>query len=73
MILSKEWRKNKMNHKIPFPLVDFEVDKLYLQELDINNETAVNERMKLIESFIISSGWSIEEYLHKLFNSDQIN
>ena len=59
--------------RIPFEILDIEVDKLYLQPLDETDEEAINERILYIKNFINACGWTEDSYLRKLMGFDNAN
>lgn len=57
--------------KIPFQQLDFEVDKLYMQEIDLEDESKIDLQVTLIANFIKACGWTEQEYLATLLHSTE--
>ena len=51
--------------KIPYEQIAIEVEKLYAQQIDIDDLQAVEEHCNYITQFIESCGWTVEEYTVK--------
>lgn len=54
--------------RLPYEAVTLEVEKLY--DFSIVDEKKIEERCILIQEFIESCGWSIEEYTRVMMGFD---
>ena len=59
--------------KVPFSIVDQEVDKMYRELLEAQDEKQVDELITKIAKFINRCGWSEEEFTSRLMNPDFSN
>lgn len=56
--------------KISFEILNSQIEKIYNQEIDINNTDAVNAQAEYICDFVQACGWSWDDYLNRwLFDS----
>ena len=59
--------------KISYELVVFEMGKLWLKEIDINDSSAVKEHCLLLQSFVEACGWDIISFTKRMMDSKFIN
>lgn len=57
-----------MIKRIPYEIIALEVEKLY--DFSITDEKKIEERCVLIQEFIESCGWSIEDYTRIMMGFD---
>lgn len=55
-------------NKIPYAIVSLEVDKLYQKDFDPSDNDAIIEHCEFIRTFVESCGWTIEDYLKRMWN-----
>ena len=54
--------------KIPYDIVVIQVEKLYTKEFDPSDDNGIAEHCEFIANFVESCGWSVEEYLERMWN-----
>lgn len=57
--------------KVPFAQVEIELQKLY--DYSITDPNKIEERLDLINEFVESCGWTIEEYIREMFGFDKVS
>lgn len=56
--------------KVQFEIVAFEVEKLYSKNISIDDTKAIDNQVLLIETFIKSCGYGVEEFFSKWFGDN---
>ncbi len=51
-------------NKVPFQILNIEVEKLYAKEFHPSQTKAIQAHCKFITDFIESCGWTTDEYLY---------
>ena len=59
--------------KVPFEVVDIEIDKIFSSELDPDDPFAVDKQIKLVRELVEACGWDEEEYIARMFEFNESN
>lgn len=54
--------------KMSYEFVHLQVEKMYAKEFDEKDTTSIEEHCEKIAAFIVSCGWTEEEYIERYCN-----
>ena len=63
---------NKIS-KVPFHILNVEVEKIYSKEIDINDNEAVNIQAEYAHDFVVACGWSWDQFLWEWSGLSKMN
>lgn len=57
--------------KVPWEILSPEIDKLYAKEFDPKQSALISEHCEFIVEYLHSCGWDEEEYIRRLFKTEE--
>lgn len=59
--------------KIPFEILSIQVEKIYNQEINTNDLTAINKQAEYVCDFVEACGWSWDDFLNESLGNSKLN
>ena len=56
-------------NKLPFEELQYAVETIYQQEIDMEDTASINHECAVIEALIEGAGWSVEDFFNKRTSS----
>jgi len=56
--------------RIPFEIVEIQLNKMINDGFSLKEEKDINNHCEYMTQFVESCGWSIEDYIRRMFNFD---